>query len=230
MTTLRQDLQFALRQLSRSPGFACTAVLVLALGIAASTAIFTFVDAALIQPLPYANPTRLVEVTGSVPLMPRANLSYLDYLDWKSLNQVFSSIAVHNGSGYMLSTPTGAEPVAAARVSVGFFRTLGVAPMLGRDFYIGEDAVSSAPTVILSYNTWQKRFGGRRDVIGQIITLSDVAHTIIGVLPPNFQFAPRGRAEFWTSLQPNRPCEQRRSCHNLTGIARLKEKDYVQAA
>src|SRR6185369_9309425 len=82
----------------------------------------------------------------------------------------------------------------------------------------------------LSYNAWQQRFGGRRDVVGQTITLSDVAHTIIGVLPQGFQFAPRGRAEFWTSLQPNRPCELRRSCHNLVGIARLKDGVSVQAA
>jgi macrolide transport system ATP-binding/permease protein len=230
MTGFTQDLHYALRQLRKSPGFVCTAVLVLALGISASTAIFAFVDAALIKPLPYANPTQLVEATGSVPLIPRANLSYLDYLDWKSLNQVFSSVAVHNGGGYMLSTPNGVEPVAAARVSDGFFRTLGITPVLGRDFYAGEDSVGAPATVILSYNAWQKRFGGRRDVVGRTITLSDVAHTIIGVLPQGFQFAPRGRAEFWTSLQPNRPCELRRSCHNLVGIARLKDGVSVQAA
>jgi len=230
MTGFTQDLHYAQRQLRKSPGFACTAVLVLALGVSASTAIFAFVDAALIKPLPYTNPAQLVEATGSVPLIPRANLSYLDYLDWKSLNQVFSSVAVHSGGGYMLSTPNGVEPVAAARVSDGFFRTLGITPVLGRDFYAGEDSVGVPATVILSYNAWQQRFGGRRDVVGQTITLSDVAHTIIGVLPQGFQFAPRGRAEFWTSLQPNRPCELRRSCHNLVGIARLKDGVSVQAA
>ena len=229
MTGFTQDLHYALRQLRKSPGFACTAILVLALGISASTAIFAFVDAALIKPLPYSNPTQLVEATGTVPLIPRANLSYLDYLDWKSLNQVFSSVAVHNGGGYMLTTPNGVEPVAAARVSDGFFRTLGITPVLGRDFYAGEDSVGAPAAVILSYNSWQKRFGGRPNVVGQTITLSDVAHTIIGVLPQGFQFAPRGRAEFWTSLQPNRPCELRRSCHNLVGIARLKDGVSVQA-
>ena len=130
---ITQDLRYAIRQLRRSPGFALAAVVVLGLGISASTAIFAFVDAALVKPLPYTNPSRLVEATGSVALMPRGNLSYLDYLDWQRLNQVFSSIAVHGGSSYVLDTASGGEPVFGARVSDGFFRTLGVRPMMGRE-------------------------------------------------------------------------------------------------
>ncbi len=116
MSDLLQDLRYALRQLRKSPGFACTAVLILALGIAASVAIFGFVVAALIKPLPYAEPNRLVEVTESVPMIPRANLSYPDYLDWKKLNQVFSSMDVYTGTGYLLRSVAGTEPVPAMRV------------------------------------------------------------------------------------------------------------------
>ncbi len=154
-------------------------------------------------------------------MIPRANLSYLDYLDWKKLNKVFSSLDVYTGTGYLLNTPTGVEPVPAARVSDGFFRTLGVTPAFGRDFYAGEDKPGAASTVMLSYATWQTRFGGRKDVIGQTVTLNGIPNTVIGVLPQGFQFAPRGRAEFWTTLHDPSSCEKRRSCHNLYGIGRL---------
>jgi macrolide transport system ATP-binding/permease protein len=138
--SLAQDIRFAIRQLRRNPGFAGIAVLLLMVGIGASVAIFCFVDAALIRPLPYRDPTRLVHVTESAGrLIPRANLSYLDYLDWKKLNKVFSDFDVYTGDGYILRTPSGTDTVTGVRVSPGFFRTLGVAPMLGRDFRAGED-------------------------------------------------------------------------------------------
>lgn len=230
MTGLTQDVRHSLRQLRKNPGFAFTAILTLALGICASVAIFGFVDAALIKPLPYANPSRLVLVTESIPMIPRANLSYPDYLDWKRLNKAFSSMDVFEGTGYLLRTSSGTEPVPATRVSDGLFRTLGVTPVLGRDFYSGEDLPAAPKTVMLSYSTWQKRFGGRRDVIGETVTLSDVPFTIVGVLPQTFEFAPRGNAEFWTTLHASDTCAVRRSCHNLTGIGRLADGVSVEAA
>ena len=230
MNTFIQDLRYTLRQLRKSPGFAGTAILILAMGMCASIAIFGFVDAALIKPLPYSNPARLVEVTESVAMIPRANLSYPDYLDWKRLNQVFGSMDVYDGTGYLLRTPSGTEPVPATRVSDGFFRTLGIAPLLGRDFYAGEDSPAAPKTVMLSYTTWQKRFGGSRDVIGETVTLSGVPFTIVAVLPESFQFAPRGNAEFWTTLHASDSCALRRSCHNLTGIARLNDGISVEMA
>jgi macrolide transport system ATP-binding/permease protein len=230
MNTFIQDLRYTLRQLRKSPGFAGTAILILAMGMCASIAIFGFVDAALIKPLPYSNPARLVEVTESVAMIPRANLSYPDYLDWKRLNQVFGSMDVYDGTGYLLRTPSGTEPVPATRVSDGFFRALGITPLLGRDFYAGEDLPAAPKTVMLSYTTWQKRFGGSRDVIGETVTLSGVPFTIVAVLPESFQFAPRGNAEFWTTLHASDSCALRRSCHNLTGIARLKDGISVEMA
>jgi macrolide transport system ATP-binding/permease protein len=228
--TVWQDLHFALRQLRRNPGFTLTAVLMLALGTGASVAIFAFVDAALIKPLPYADPTRLVDVNERVKLFPRSNLSYQDYLDWKKMNKVFSAMEVYTGTGYLLNTPGGAEPTPGGRVSAGFFRVLGVKPMLGRDFYDKEDMPGAADTVILSYATWQERFGGRRDVIGQTVGLSGTPTTIIGVLPPDFQFAPRGKVEFWSTIHTLTSCEKRRGCHNLFGVARLKDGVSVQMA
>jgi macrolide transport system ATP-binding/permease protein len=225
-----QDLRFALRQLRKNPGFTCTAILMLALGMGASVAIFAFVDAALVKPLPYQNPTRLVEATESIALFGRANLSHPDYLDWKKMNTVFSSFDVYTGSGYLLSTPSGAEPVPALKVSDGFFRTLGVKPILGRDFFAGESQPTSARTVILSYATWQRRFGAKNEVIGQTVSLGGNPFVIIGVLPKDFHFAPRGNAEFWVADHADDSCAKRRSCHNLVGVARLKDGISVAAA
>jgi predicted permease len=223
METVVQDLRFALRQLRKNPGFALTAILILALGIGANAALFAFVDAALIKPLPYPDPTRLVAVNESTAGFPRNNLSYADYLDWKRMNTVFSSLEVFNMTYYAIKTPTGSEPVPGERVSAGFFRTLGTQPVLGRDFHDGEDGAGASPVVMLSYNTWQRRFGARPDVIGQVVSLSGVAYTIVGVLPQDFQFALRGNAEFWEPLRPTQQCEKRRSCHNLDGLGRLKD-------
>jgi predicted permease len=218
-----QDIRYALRQLRRSPGFTATAILMLALGIGASIAIFAFVDAALIKPLPYADPTRLADVAERGVAFPRSNISYMDFRDWQRLNKVFSSMEAYTGGGFLFKTSTGVEPVPAARVSDGFFRTLGIRPMLGRDFYSGEDRPNAPATTILSYGTWQRRFGGRKDVIGQTINLSGNPTTIVGVLPEDFLFPPRGGAEFWTTVHQLTSCEKRRSCHNLFAIGRLKD-------
>jgi macrolide transport system ATP-binding/permease protein len=230
MEHLLQDVRYALRQLRKSPGFAITAILILSIGIGASTAIFGFVDAALVRPLPYAQPERLVDVAESAAMFPRNNLSYQDYLDWQRLNQVFSSLDAYNQSGYLLRNSSGSEPVSAVKVSNGFFRTLGVAPILGRDFHAGEDQLQAPRTVILSYATWQKRFGGRKDVAGETVTLSGVPFTIVGVLPRAFQFAPQGDAEFWTTLRAEGYCNTRRDCHNLYGIGRLMDGVSVEMA
>jgi len=229
--TVLQDLRFATRQLRRNPGFAATAIFILALGIGASVAIFAFVDAALIQPLPYRDPARLVDVTESIQSYDvRANLSYPDYLDWKRRNTVFSSLDVYNGNGFLMNTPDGPKPMSGVRVSDGFFKTLGVTPVLGRDFRPGEDLPGTADIVILSYRGWKQISGGRADVIGTKVTLNGTPYTIIGVLPESFDFAPTGGAQFWTPFHAQPGCDLNRSCHNLNGIARLKDDITVAAA
>ena len=227
---IAQDFRYAVRQLRKSPAFACTAIFVLALGISSTVAIFGFVEAALIKPLPYADQSRLVAAFESSPGTPRAWLSYADFADWKHLNSVFSSIDAYalNGS-FTLNAANGAEQVSGTRVSAGFFHTLGVAPILGRDFRTGEDAPDAPPTVMLSYTAWQKRFGGNRDVLGRSLTVNGSPSVVIGVLPANFQFAPYS-GDFWTTLRSTGSCEQHRSCHNLTVIARLKDGLSIQAA
>jgi len=228
--SVAQDLRFALRQLRHNLGFALTAIFILALGMGVSVAIFAFVDAALIEPLPYFAPNRLMDVAENSTMFTRSNLSREDYEDWKRLNHSFSSLDAYSGTGYLLRTPSGPEPVPAARVTDGFFSTLGVRPILGRDFRSGEDRPGGAKIAILSYGTWQKRFGSRNDVIGQSMTLDGDTYTIIGVLPREFAFAPRANAEFYVPLLDKSECESRRSCHNLFAVGRLRDGVSPQAA
>jgi len=227
---LTHDIRYAIRQLRKNRGFACVAMLVLALGFCASVSIFAFVDAALIKPLPYTNPNQLVAVAERTSIFLRGPLSYPDYLDWKALNKVLGSLEVYTRTGFLLSTQAGAISVQATRVSDGFFRTLGVRPVLGRDFYKGEGLSGTARPVLMSYATWQKRYGGKKTVIGQGVSLSGIPFTVIGVLPREFEFAPGDRAEFWTTLDTSSSCATRRSCHNLDGIARLKDDISVRTA
>src|SRR5581483_8594816 len=223
-----QDFRFALRQLKKNPGFALTAILILTLGIGASVAIFGFVDAALIKPLPYKDPNRLVVLFESIPLGLRFHLSYPDYLDWKRENKVFQSLDVYAPYGFMLTDRDGTHQAAGARVSDGFFRTLGVAPVLGRDFRSGEDRKNAPRTVLLSYSAWQRLFGGRKDVLGQTVVLDGHPNTIIGVLPSSFHFAPAEPADFWTTTQSE--ISDCRGSHGLYGVARLKDGISFQAA
>jgi macrolide transport system ATP-binding/permease protein len=217
---LWQDLRYTLRQFRKNPGFAATALLVLALGIGATVAIFSFVDAALIKPLPYRDPSRLVVIYGSIPLGTHFHLSFPDYYDFKRLNKSFTQFEVYDANRFMLATVTGTEQVQGSRVSAGFFRVLGVAPVLGRDFAEGEDKPSAPRNVILSYSAWQQRYGGRPDVLGQTVTLDGNPNTIVGVLPKEFHFAPAGPAEFFAAEHDESSCRQ---CHWLFGLGRLKD-------
>jgi macrolide transport system ATP-binding/permease protein len=228
--TTVQDFRFAMRQLRKNVGFTSTAILVLALGMAASIAIFAFVDAALIKPLPYRDTSRLVGVFEAIEIFPQSNLSYPDYLDWKKRNTVFSAFDAYGGNMVILKTASNSDPVHVGRVTDGFFRTLGVNPIVGRDFYQGEDLASSPRAAILSYATWQKRYGGNPDIVGQSVTLDGDPTAIIGVMPRGFHFAPIEPVEYWVTMHAASECDLRRSCHSLYGVARLKDGATFAAA
>lgn len=227
---ISSDLRFTVRQLQKRPVYTTTAVLVLALGIAASVTIFAFVDAALIQPIPYPRPATLVEVAERSALFPISNISYPDFQDWRHDNRVFSSMDAFTSGDFLLSTKSGTEQVRAGSVSSGFFRTLGIVPSLGRDFSPSEEQPGRDHVVMLSYPVWQQRFGGNKNVLGESVLLSGDSYTIIGVLPEKFHFAPLGRAEFWTIIDAKGGCASRRSCHNSFAVARLKQGVSIQSA
>lgn len=236
MSALLQDFRYALRQLLKSRGFAFTVLIVLSLGIAASVAMFGLVDAALIRPLPYADPSRLVAITEMFSSSPSSaatyfDVSYLDFLDWKSRNKVFASIDAYalNG-GFTVSGGEGAQQVTGARVSAGLFRTLGVTPILGRSFLPDEDVSGGPRPLVLSYSTWQNRFAGRKQVLGESLIVNGIPRTVVGVLPREFHFAPVRAAEFWITLKASDPCESDRGCHNLGVIGRLKDGASLQTA
>ncbi|HZY60964.1 MAG TPA: ABC transporter permease [Edaphobacter sp.] len=225
---LLQDLRFAARQLLKNKGFAITAIFILSLGICANVAIFSFVDAALIKPLPYAQPSRLMSLFESNGFGKQYRLSYPDYMDWKTMSKSFQSMAVYMEAGYVVKTAASVELGSGMWVSDGFFRTLGVRPVLGRDFYEGEDLRSAPRTVLLSYKTWQQKYGGRSDALGQTVHLNDFDYVVIGVLPKGFSFPPVGEGDYWTTLHLEGDGLTNRSSHSLYGIARLK--DGVNAA
>lgn len=220
------DVRYACRGLVKSPGFAVTAALVLALGMGVSTAIFAYADAVLLTPVPYKDPSRLVSLFESIALGPQYHISYLDYVDWKRDNKTLSALEVFDGSAMALSTPGGMEQVDGTMVSAGFLSTLGVTPMLGRDFHEGDDAVGAAPVVLLSYGSWKTRFGGRREVLGETVMLDGKERMIVGVLPHDFYFSP---SEFWSPM-PVQTDPDSRGGHGLMGIGRLKDGVAVATA
>ena len=224
MESILQDLRYGLRTLLKAPRFAITAVITLAVGIAANVAIFTFVDATLIRPLPYKDSRQLVAIydTREQTVSSQFEASYPDYLDWKQQNQVFTSLAGYSRGGTILRGQGAPEVLPGAVVSDNFFSTLGVQPLMGRDFRLGEDLASAPGTVILSYGFWQRRFGGKQDVVGQVVTLGRNQVTIIGVLARDFHFAPAGDPDVWQPLQAQGALRDRRNLHWLNVVARLK--------
>ena len=225
MSGLWQDIQYGMRVLLRRPSFTIVAVLVLTLAIGANVTIFSFIDTALLRPLPYRDPEQLVKIWDSrqAEVYSRFEASYPDYLDWKQQNQAFSSLAAYGGGGnVVLAGADGPQMIKAGRVSDNFFQTLGVLPLFGRLFQSGEDLESAPRYAVLSYSFWQRQFGGRRDVLGQSVTLNSVPRTIVGVLPKNFHFAPIGEVDLYVTLHAGGGMRIRRNLHWLHPVGRLK--------
>src|SRR6185503_4834646 len=175
-----QDVRFGLRMLVKNPGFTLLVVIMLALGIGANTAIFTVVDAALLRPLPYKNPDRLVQIweTRQLGESKQLDASYPDYLDWSQPTEIIDGICGYTGWGgsFTLTGRGESERIEGSRVTAGFFSVLGVEPLLGRSFLPEEDKPGAAATVILSHGLWQRRFGADPAIIGQRLTLDGEAY------------------------------------------------------
>jgi len=221
MKKLLQDLRYAARTFVKRPGFVIVNVLTLALGIGASTAIFTVVNAALIKGLPYKSPEALYHLFETTPQQQfgQREFSYPDYQDYQQ-NQI-CDIAAYTGGGAILSGRGDSERVFAPSASANFFSVLGVDPVLGRTFQPGEDKPGGPKVTVITYATWQKRFGGDPNVVGQSVNLNGENYSIIGVLPASFQFAFRP-ADLWRNYQPTEAQLSRRFLHGTNLIARLK--------
>src|SRR5690348_9873044 len=221
--TLVQDIRYALRMLRKSPGFAAIAILTLALGIGANTALFTVVNGVLLNPLPYAQPNQLVAVYGKTAGVYRGPITYLNFLDWQRDTRTLSSMAMYRNQDYNFTGSGEPERLSGFMVSAGFFPTLGVHPILGRTFRSDDDRVGAAPVVILSGGLWQRRFGSSPDVIGKSLTLNGVTYTVVGVIPSSFTFYGQLRDVYTPIGQWNDPSfRDRRIDMSAHAIGRLK--------
>jgi putative ABC transport system permease protein len=223
MNTLLEDVRFCLRVLAKSPGFAAVAILTLALGIGANTAIFSVVYAALLRPLPYSQPDRLLTLTETRGAQDNYwDCSYPDYLDWQKQSTTFQSFAGVSNDGWLFHGSGEPQQLFGAQVTTNFFSVLGVKPVLGRDFGAGEDIASGPRVALLTYNFWQKQFAGDSHVVGRSMQLDDKSVTIIGVLPREFEFAPTGQTDVWVPMHlSDQDMAARRSLRWMHAIGRL---------
>ena len=221
--TLAQDVRYALRMLRKSPGFAAIAILTLALGIGANTALFTVVNAVLLNPLPYPHASRLAAIYGTTPGVIHGPITYLNFLDWQRDTRTFSSIAMYRNQDYNLTGRGEAERVSGYMISAGFFSTLGVRPVLGRAFRADDDRVGAAPVVILGGGFWQREFGAAPGIVGKSLVLNGVSYTVAGVIPPSFTFYGQLRDVYTPIGQWNDPSFlDRRIDMSAHAVGRLK--------
>ena len=217
-----QDVRFALRMMRKSPGFTAVAVATLALGIGATTAIFSVVDGVLLEPLPYPGADRVAFVWNhfSPQNIPHGHLSIADFLDWRAQNRAFADPAIFSYAVFALTGVDPPQQVRSAEVSASFFSILRVAPIAGRTLLAGEDSPSSPNLAVISESLWRTRFGGSAAAIGQSIHLGNRQVTIVGVMPQTFQF-PGPDIDVWINMKVQAPT--RRGPFLYTGIARLKD-------
>ncbi|HEY4365156.1 MAG TPA: ABC transporter permease [Bryobacteraceae bacterium] len=220
---LWRDLRYAVRTLARNPGFTFVAVLALALGMGANTAIFTVVNAVLLQPLRYPKSEQLISVAerNLKAGFPVFSLSPGNYVDFRDHNHSFSGFAAFGGKGLNLSTGSQPERLLGVRVTPEFFDVLATKPQMGRTFTAEEMVPGASHVAILSQSLWRERFAGRPDVLGQTLKLNSEIYTVIGVMPADFQF-PRS-SQIWIPLDLEASEWQQRGGHYLNGIGRLKD-------
>ena len=231
MTTLSQDLRYAIRMLLKSPGFAGVAVLTLALGISANTALFSVVNGVLLNPLPYSHSEQLVAVYAKSPGVDQGPASYLNFLDWQRQTQTFASIAMYRNQDYNFSGRGEAERLSGYMISAEFFPTMGVNPVVGRTFRSEDDQVGAAPVVILGGGLWERKFGSDPNIVGKSLILNGKAYSVVGVIPASFTFYGHDRDVYTAIGQWNDPSfRDRRISVSARCIGRLKPGVTLQQA
>jgi putative ABC transport system permease protein len=223
MDALVRDLRYALRGLGRSRAFSIVAAITLALGIGATTAMFSVIDAVLLKPLPYPDSDSLVQIyeTDSAHGITRDPISPYNFADWQKQESAFQEMAVYDHDSFSYRSGNVAERMSGVMVTAGFFRVLGVAPTLGRDFAPGDDDPGKPHFAILSYGAWQRRFGGNREIVGRTMWINAEPYTIIGVMPASFTAFPSPETEIWAS-PAYVLAKVSRGHHGMFAVARLK--------
>jgi putative ABC transport system permease protein len=223
METLFKDIRYGVRGLWKRPGFTAVAVLTLALGIGANTAIFSVVNAVLLRPLQFRDPDRLVMIWEDATFagFPRNTPAPANYFDWKSQTQSFEDMAATTEETFNLTGDGDPERVAAYSVSANFFPLLGVPPALGRTFLVDEDRVGANKVAVLSHALWQTRYGGDPKILNRDIQLDGAKYTVVGVMPAGFQFM-ESDVRLWVPLQMEPEVAANRGGHFLTVVGRLK--------
>ena len=223
MDHLLQDIRYGLRALAKNPGFTAVAVITLALGIGANTAIFSVVESLLLRSLPYPHAEQLVEIFNTYPpQVPKGGLSPGDYADWRRQNASFSEMGAYasNSQGFNLSGEGEPQRVEAGYADSGLFPMLGIQPAAGRSFFPEEDRAGGAPVVILGHRLWQSRYGGDASVIGRTISLDNQRYTIVGILPPGVQLM--NSADLWMPIGQFGDDLTEHVHHEFSAIARRK--------
>ena len=223
METLIKDIRYGVRGLLKRPGFTAIALITLALGIGANTAIFSVVNAVLLRPLPFRDPDQLVIVWEDATFagFPRNTPAPANYVDWKTQNQSFVDMAASHETSFNLTGDGEPERVSAYSVSSNFFPLFGVQPLLGRSFSDGEDRPGTNKVAILSYSLWQSRYGGDRQILNRDIQLNGEKHTVVGVMPASFQFF-ESDVRLWVPLALDQEDWANRGGHFLKVVARMK--------
>jgi putative ABC transport system permease protein len=228
---LFRNLQFALRMVRKNPAVAISAVLAIALGVGATSAMFSAVDGILLNPLPFPGSERLVNVWETAPSRDLQQLVVApgNYYDWRTQNHVFSAIGAYQQAAFNLASREGEpERFLGAICDADFFTTLGVKPVLGRNFARDEDQPGHSDVVVLGYSVWQQRFGASREVLGQKLNINGRPRTVIGVMPAGFEYPQQ--AVMWSPLGFDAETRERRDFHRLRVIGRLKDGVTLEGA
>jgi putative ABC transport system permease protein len=221
MGTFLQDLRYGIRMLAKSPGFTALAVITLALGIGANTAIFSVINSVLLRPLPFHEPGRLVALWQTESAPGNFPLTGPDYLDWQAQNHTLEATSLYSWERTANASGTGqTEAVSVNSTQANFFDLLGVQPKIGRAFAAGEDQAGKNHVAILSNAFWHRQFGGRSDALGKTIELNDESYSIIGVLPAWFNF--QRATEIWTPMDMTPKALGPRGSHSYRAVARLR--------
>src|SRR2546422_4154222 len=229
MDTLWQDIRYAVRMMGKNLGVTGIVVVVLALGIGANAAIFSVVNAALLRPLPYAGPDKLVRLTEDSPNVPQMSISYPNFLDWREQNKVFSGIAAMQFRSLNLTGTDEPERLAGSGVSAEFFDVLGIRPALGRSFASEEDRPGANPVCIISHGLWERRFGSDPAIINKQVSMSGASYTLIGVLPASYAFGTPTDVFVPIGLRADE-MKERGNHPGIYAIARLKPGVTVETA